>query len=244
MRSDDDARAALEECDGILRASTYWCCDPLDGTKAFVDEADSGKQYVFGLARVDGARGDADLAVMIAPKWAWRDGGRGVELIAVRDGGCFARRLDAADDAFTRVRAGQPSDLRDGSARAVISMHETWNDLPLGRAGVRPKSVTSMCCGSLCKYVAVALGEADIFIQHPKCGVEYVNAWDHAAGVLCCQEAGAIVSDCHGGALDMRGPDEERRRRFAPAGGGVVVASAGIHAEVVRAYRAGLEISN
>lgn len=237
-RSVDDVRAALEECDGILSAPRYWCCDPLDGTKAFIEAVDSGKQYVFGLARVDGERGDADVAVMIAPKWY---DGCGVELVAMRGGGCFARRLDAADDAFARVCAGQPNDLSDDAVRVVISQHESWSDLPLGRAGVRPKSITPLCCGSLCKYVAVALGEADIFIQHPKSnGDAYVNAWDHAAGVLCCQEAGAIVSDCHGGVLDMRGPDVERRRRFAPAGGGVVIASASIHTDVVRAYRAGL----
>jgi len=210
----------------------YWCADPLDGTRAFAS-GETSARWVIGLALVSAETGFVECAVMIAPTW---DDGVGVEIVAKRGRGCFARRLDASEDAFERVRA---RDAEMDSLSVVISTSESFDELPLAIAGVVPENVTAMCCGSLCKYIACALGEADVFIQHPKAGDGFVNSWDHAAGILCCEEAGVIVSDCEGMALDVRGPDEERRRRFAPAGGGIVAASASVHDDVLRAYREG-----
>ena len=80
---------------------------------------------------------------------------------------------------------------------------------------MRPTRVSRLCCGSLAKYVKVALGEAHVFIQHPKAnGDAFVNSWDHGAGVLICEETGARVTDALGEAL--RFEESEDKRRFAP----------------------------
>ena len=62
-----------------------------------------------------------------------------------------------------------------------------------------------------------------------------MNTWDHAAGVLCCAEAGAVVSDLHGDPLNFASD----RRRLAPGGGGIICAAKEIHTDVVRAFRVG-----
>ena len=210
---------------GDDESGPWWVCDPVDGTKAFVARDGSG-QFVTGLALVDadGVR----VAAMVAPMWA----GGGAEIVAARGAGCFARR--GGEKEFYRAVCARAETL--GDVRAVISAHETFTKLPLGVAIGEPKSVIKLCCGSLCKYVSVALGESNVFIQHPSArGDGFVNTWDHAAGVLCCAEAGAVVSDLHGDPLNFASD----RRRLAPGGGGIICAAKEIHTDVVRAFRVG-----
>jgi 3'(2'), 5'-bisphosphate nucleotidase len=224
-----DAVEALR--DGVEDSREYWVCDPLDGTKAFVSD-EKTKQFVFGLALVEDA--GPRVAVMMAPNWY---NGGGIELFAVRGHGCFSRAF--GEDAF-RVSCASPRPERLTDARVVVSAHEDFERLPLGRAGVKPAAVSKLCCGSLCKYIAVCVGDADVFIQHPKKDDLFVNSWDHAAGVLCAREAGAVVTDTNGERLSVTGPDGDRRLML-PGGGGVIVASKAIHEDVVRAYALGLE---
>ena len=65
-----------------------------------------------------------------------------------------------------------------------ISDHEKYDDLPmaaaLGTAG-RPSGILPFCCGSLCKYAAVAVGAATAFIQHPVKGFPRLKVTSH-----CC----------------------------------------------------------
>ena len=207
----------------------YWCCDPLDGTKAYMSK-DGEKQFVLGLALVD-ARGTATTAVMMAPNWP----GGGVEMYAARGEGCFVRKFGSSEP-FRRTTCARATTLSE--ARVVISAHENFESLPLGKAmGAAPAAVKRLCCGSLCKYVSCALGESSVFIQHPS-GDGFVNSWDHAAGILCCEEAGCAVSDLFGGAITLLGRDGDRRR-FAPGGGGIICATREIHADVVRAFAVG-----
>ena len=55
---------------------------------------------------------------------------------------------------------------------------------------------------SMVKYGAVARGDADVFMKFPKLGYKE-KVWDHAAGVLVVQEAGGVVTDAGGKALDF-----------------------------------------
>jgi 3'(2'), 5'-bisphosphate nucleotidase len=105
--------------------------------------------------------------------------------------------------------------------------------------------VRRLCCGSLCKYVDVVAGSSSIFIQHAKEGGDdaCVNSWDHAAGVLCAEEAGCVVTDLHGRSLGFLGRDGDRRR-FSPGGGGVICAAKSVHENVVRAFREGIAMSS
>ena len=73
-----------------------------------------------------------------------------------------------------------------------VSDHEKYDDLPmaaaLGAAG-RPSGIMPLCCGSLCKYAAVAVGAATAFIQHPVKGFPRLKVTRAAAAA-----AGALIA--------------------------------------------------
>ena len=84
-----------------------------------------------------------------------------------------------------------------------------------------------------------------------------MNVWDHAAGVLCCEEAGAIVTDGVGNKLSLRkelkgaeeddneGNRDDLRRVFSPEGKAIVVANdESLHKEILRAHNAAVELIN
>ncbi|CAI7918280.1 unnamed protein product [Closterium sp. NIES-54] len=153
-----------------------------------------------------------------------------------------------------------------------ISDHEEWPSLPLARGleAAAPNAshvtVLPLCCGSLCKYAAVALGYAAVFIQHPLPGSPHLKVWDHAAGVLCVTEAGGQVTDFAGQPLELGGEvgqaDEEAARAatthapdqgcvdgsngslvyFSPHGGGVVATNGVLHAQVLHHLALGLRM--
>ncbi|KAK3268074.1 hypothetical protein CYMTET_23402, partial [Cymbomonas tetramitiformis] len=117
--------------------------------------------------------------------------------------------------------------LRDGVL--CISDHESWARLPLASGmSEMPTDVMPLCCGSLCKYAAVALGAATAFVQHPVEGHPTLKVWDHAAGVICVEEAGGCVTDFAGRPLQVSGC-----RTFIPSGLGVLVTNRHVHAELV-----------
>lgn len=106
------------------------------------------------------------------------------------------------------------------------------------------------------KYVAIAVNACDAFV-HYKPWTFSMNVWDHAAGVLCCEEAGAIVSDGFGNRLSLkRKPrkaerdfeerdDVDPRRVFSPQGKAVVVANEeSLHKEILRAHNSGVKQIN
>ncbi|CAI5959255.1 unnamed protein product, partial [Closterium sp. NIES-64] len=119
---------------------------------------------------------------------------------------------------------------------------------------------------SLCKYAAVALGYAAVFIQHPLPGSPHLKVWDHAAGVLCVTEAGGQVTDFAGQPLELGGEvgqaDQEAARAatthapdqgcndgsngsltyFSPHGGGVVATNGVLHAQVLHHLALGLRM--
>ena len=110
--------------------------------------------------------------------------------------------------------------------------------------------------GSLIKYVAIAVNACDAFV-HYKPWTNSMNVWDHAAGVLCCEEAGAIVTDGVGNKLSLRkeskgaeeddneGNRDDLRRVFSPEGKAVVVANdESLHKEILRAHNAAVELIN
>ncbi|MFZ9091472.1 MAG: inositol monophosphatase family protein, partial [Planctomycetaceae bacterium] len=57
---------------------------------------------------------------------------------------------------------------------------------------------------SQCKYLAVARGEADVYLRLPtRVGYEE-KIWDHAGGVLLVEEAGGQVTDINGSLADFQ----------------------------------------
>ncbi|KAL3677864.1 hypothetical protein R1sor_020820 [Riccia sorocarpa] len=128
-------------------------------------------------------------------------------------------------------------------AKFCISDHEVWSSHPLAgalasRAAALEDRVTAdeadilpLCCGSLCKYFAVALGGASLFVLHLQEG-QYVKVWDHAAGVICVTEAGGQVTNVMGKPVQEMIRDGQAT--FRPEGGGIVVANGRLGEKVTR----------
>lgn len=240
----------------------YFVLDPIDGTKAFIRGVDdpASPQCAVGLARVDPASGAPDLGVLGLPFWRGpplrESDGVGVVVAASKGGGCWYKPLFSGEPDFaTGWRRSRTSNVADVSAATVVTSEgERLENLPIGAALASesetfggasrppPPREVRMGCGSLCKYAAVALDVAQVFVQHPP--LDYAlkgkrsMVWDHAAGVVCAVEAGATVTDLLGGAVRL-GDGEREVRAFEPGGGGILVAAGGIHARCLELYTRG-----
>jgi 3'(2'), 5'-bisphosphate nucleotidase len=200
------------------RLRQRWVLDPIDGTKGFLRGGDA--QYAVGLALLEEGEDAPLLGVLALPNWVLPPASatsRGVLLAACRGGGAWVRTL-AAPGAWARARADDVATLRD--ATVCISDHEVWASTPMAAAAapVVPVALLPLCCGSLVKYAAVALGHASLFVQHPVPGVYRLKSWDHAAGVACVLGAGGSVVDFAGRPVALGGG-----REFIPDGRGVLV---------------------
>ena len=84
---------------------------------------------------------------------------------------------------------------------------------------------------SQCKYLAVARGDADIYLRLPTRQGYQEKIWDHAGGVLLVEEAGGRVTDIHGRTAEFNhGPT-------LAANEGMVVTNGRFHDAVVDAVK-------
>ena len=152
--------------------STYWCVDPLDGTKEFVKGL---TDYTVNIALVRDSRpvlGVIDIPAVDVTYWA----ARGL--------GAWKRQRDAPPEQIAPSTRSKP-------ASAVVSRShldaETRQFIErLGITNVVPH-------GSSLKICAVADGTADIYPRFgPTC------LWDTAAGAAIAIEAGCTVVDLAG----------------------------------------------
>ncbi|MCH8113498.1 MAG: hypothetical protein IH905_16340 [Proteobacteria bacterium] len=82
---------------------------------------------------------------------------------------------------------------------------------------------------SQCKYAVVARGQADAYLRMPTSRTYVEKIWDHAAGSIIATEAGAVVTDITGAALDFtRGRQLETNR-------GIVCAAPHVHGRIIEA---------
>ena len=237
----------------------YFVLDPIDGTKAFAAKPTIRsrayaftEQYCIGLSYHDGENGEVLAACVAAPRW---ERGSGVLLCAVKGKGCFSKEL------FTPASRWKRCCLMSHlcTIRVAVSEADAGKATTLNSGWKVPKSNLDEIpygSGSLIKYVAIAVNACDAFV-HYKPWTFSMNVWDHAAGVLCCEEAGAIVSDGFGNRLSLKrkpkkagGDFEERddvdpRRVFSPQGKAVVVANEeSLHKEILRAHNSGVKQIN
>lgn len=110
--------------------------------------------------------------------------------------------------------------------KAHSSVSDT--DRVIQRTGANPLVVR---LDSSAKYAVVARGQADAYLRLPTRKDYVERIWDHAAGHVVATEAGCIVSDVLGQALDFsRGRGLERNR-------GVVVSHPELHTVLIGAIR-------
>jgi 3'(2'), 5'-bisphosphate nucleotidase len=228
--STDDVLHAIDACNHDATSNAYWTLDPVDGTKGFL----RGQQYAIALARIEG--GNVTIGVMGCPNLPLNH----VALLDVADasGTLYAARTGggaweyANADAGERPRRVHAAQFVQGQTirvcESVEAAHSKQDDAArvLAELGAQRSPAR---LDSQCKYALVARGQADAYMRFPT-GKAYVEKiWDHAAGMIIAQEAGAIVSDISGSPLDFtHGRRLERNR-------GIITATRGLHEQIITA---------
>ena len=189
-----------EICNWIDRggASEYsprlWTLDPIDGTKGFLRK----EQYAISLALIMG--GTIEIGVLGCPNMdvVGSPPGSGTLAWAVRGNGAWMQTFDQPDSVPQPIRVtstDRASELR--LCESVESGHSShdWSGLIASELGIHTEPVRM---DSQCKYLAVARGDADVYLRLPTHQGYQEKIWDHAGGVLVVLEAGGRVTDIHG----------------------------------------------
>jgi 3'(2'), 5'-bisphosphate nucleotidase len=200
----------------------YWTLDPIDGTKGFL----RGDQYAIALGLIE--RGEVILGVLGCPNLPNPDGSTGAVFAAV-GGSCQAWYGSSATPQPVRVAA--PASLAEARfCESVESGHSNQDDSAQIAAllGIvaEPYRIDSQC-----KYAAVARGDASIYLRLPTRADYREKIWDHAAGKFVVEQAGGVVTDVTGAALDFS------HGAKLLANSGVVATDGRFHDRVIEAVR-------
>lgn len=225
--------SAVDVCDWIDRgrASHYsprfWTLDPIDGTKGFLRK----EQYAISLALI--VNGQIEVGVLGCPNMPMADkpDGTGVLAWAVRGQGAWMQPLSEPDTSPIRIvvtRVSRTADLR--FCESVESGHSShdWSGLIATELGIHLEPIRM---DSQCKYLAVARGDADLYLRLPTRKGYQEKIWDHAGGILVVQEAGGHVTDIHGHKPDFQHGSSLTQNE------GMVVTNGHAHDAVIAAIR-------
>ena len=218
---------------------THWVLDPIDGTKGFV----RGDQYAVCLGVVH--EGNVCVGILGCPNlersYAFPgDTGVGLLLTAVAGRGAWAQRLGEGDeDAAVRLDLGKrPRGGREGPIKFMESVESAHSNHGVSRSVAEGLDMDGepLRIDSQCKYGVLAMGGGDVFMRFPPESYRE-KIWDHAAGVLIVHEAGGVVSNARGEALDF-----SQSRWLDGLKGGIVAAGDGAtHRAVVSAASKALD---
>ncbi|RIB03405.1 3',5'-bisphosphate nucleotidase [Gigaspora rosea] len=181
-----------------------WTLDPIDGTMGFI----RGEQFCVGLALI--IDGDVHLGVLGCPN--------------------FPVDLKAPEEETQICLADISSPSAASFCESVVAAHSSHGDAAK-IASLLGITKPPLRMDSMCKYCAVARGDADIYLRLPV-SIDYEeNIWDHAAGCILIKEAGGVVSDIYNKPLDFS------LGRTLKTNKGVVVAHSKIHGQVIDAVQ-------
>ena len=224
-----------EVCDWIDRGGLheyrprFWTLDPIDGTKGFLRK----HQYAISLSLI--VDGQIQVGILGCPNMPLDssnpDGPRGLLAWAVRGQGAFLQPLDEPDSNPTALNVSPTSTTSAARfCESVESGHSShgWSGQIADELGItrEPFRIDSQC-----KYLAVARGEADIYLRLPTRKGYQEKIWDHAGGVIVVQEAGGAVTDIHGNAPEFNHGSTLAKNE------GMVVTNGQFHSAVVAAVR-------
>ena len=194
--------SAQTVCDWIDRGNgkvgeRFWTLDPIDGTKGFL----RGDQYAIALALI--VDGEVKLGVLGCPNLARKlddsQAQRGCLFIAERGEGTRMLSLDA--------KSSQQIRISHATRRFAESVESSHSDLDAHaqiaqQVGIIEPPIRMDGQG---KYGVLARGEASVYIRLPNPATpDYRECiWDHAAGLIVVEEAGGVVTDVNGRALDF-----------------------------------------
>ncbi len=197
---------ASAHCNESALGTRFFTLDPVDGTKGFL----RGGQYAIALALIeDGTPTLATLACPHLPPTRLASGDSiavdavGTLQYAERANGAFELNLREARADAVEIRAalwksGAPIRLAE-SVEAAHSAHDESARI-LAELG---SEVRGIRLDSQSKYALVARGDADLYMRMPTRAGYTECIWDHAAGALIAQEAGARICDLNQNALDF-----------------------------------------
>ena len=195
---------AQEICDWIDRGGAsefyprFWTLDPIDGTKGFLRK----EQYAISLALIiDGA---IEVGVLGCPNMPIAGAvSAGVLAWAVRGQGAWMQALDAPESTPVQIHVSQTLEASEllfcESVESGHSSHD-WSGLIAADLAIHKEPVRM---DSQCKYLAVARGDADLYLRLPTRKGYQEKIWDHAGGVLVVTEAGGTVTDIQGRPADF-----------------------------------------
>lgn len=224
-----------EICDWIDRGGLheyrprFWTLDPIDGTKGFLRK----DQYAISLALI--VDGQIQVGILGCPNMpldsSQPDGQRGLLAWAVKGQGSFLQPLDDPESDPTTLRVSPTTEASDARfCESVESGHSShgWSGQIATELGItrEPFRIDSQC-----KYLAVAMGDADIYLRLPTRKGYEEKIWDHAGGVLVVKEAGGCVTDIHGNAPEFNHGSTLKKNE------GMVVTNGRFHPAVVAAVR-------
>ena len=231
----DVAASGAEVCGWIDRGGLqqhrprFWTLDPIDGTKGFL----RNEQYAIALALV--IDGEVQVGILGCPNMpvdaAVPDGPRGLLAWAVKGQGSFVQALDAPESAAAKISVTSTANSADARfCESVESGHSShdWSGQIASQLKItrEPFRIDSQC-----KYLAVAMGDSDIYLRLPTRKGYQEKIWDHAGGILVVQEAGGTVTDIHGQ------PPEFHHGATLAKNEGMVVTNGQFHADVVSAVK-------
>lgn len=197
--------AADEVCDWIDHGGAqnysdrFWTLDPIDGTKGFLRK----EQYAISLALI--INGQIELGVLGCPNMPYSGSAEhGVLAWAVRGYGAWQQPLWESSATGSPVRVSGTSEVSEllfcESVESGHSSHD-WSGLIASDLRIHREPVRM---DSQCKYLAVARGDADLYLRLPTRKGYAEKIWDHAGGVILVEEAGGQVTDINGRVCNFR----------------------------------------
>jgi len=156
----------------------YWCVDPLDGTKGFIN---GGRDFTVNIALI--RHRQPLLGVIYAPAigtlWAGADGRAWKRQTDTASATASLDDLGPASSISARIVRRETPDVVATRAHRGPAL-EAW----IGRIGAD----TSVAVGSSLKFCVIAEGGADLY---PRIGP--TMEWDTAAGQAIVEAAGGLV---------------------------------------------------
>ncbi|CAG8592422.1 15350_t:CDS:2 [Gigaspora margarita] len=207
-----------------------WTIDPIDGTLGFLS-GEKG-QFAVGISLI--IDGVVHLSVIGCPNYPADfknpEGEKGIVFIAVKGQGAFQRTYSSTEE--TPIHMAEISSTSEATALGSLEADDADHDEHGKIASLLGMTKEPLRMHSMCRYCAVARGDANIYIRLPY-NVNYEEKiWDHAPGSLLIAETGGIVTNMDGEPLNFT-----LGRTFGKPNKGFVIAHSNIHGQVLEAVQ-------